>query len=117
MGALSGWIGAASAGEVTGSVATAGPSYNLTTLGASDWAHWGRGDTLNNAYGRFDHKMPGGSQISNVTPVGTGETHGSWHDSSRKASWTDGTPTASVTDDTGYIWGNGALNTGLQFTV
>ena len=117
VGALSGWIGAASAGEVTGSVATAGPSYNLTTLGASDWAHWGRGDTLNNAYGRFDHKSTGGSQISNVTPVGTGETHGSWHDSSRKASWTDGTPTASVTDDTGYIWGNGALNTGLQFTV
>ena len=104
-------------GQLAGAVTAAAPSYNLTVLGAGDWAHWGRGDTGNNAYGRFDHKSSGGSRISNVSLVGAGEVHGSWNDDARKVSWTDGTPTAGVTDDMGYIWSNGALGTGLAFTV
>ena len=57
-----------STGGLTGSAAAAASSYNFTTLGTTDWAHWGRGGT----YGNFDHKATGGSQISNVTVVGTG---------------------------------------------
>ena len=48
-------------GQLAGAVTAAAPSYNLTVLGAGDWAHWGRGDTGNNAYGRFDHKSSGGA--------------------------------------------------------
>jgi hypothetical protein len=106
-------VNAASAGSLTGSQATAASSYNLTTLGAADWAHWGRGGT----YGNFDHKASGNSQISNVTQLGTGGNYGGYTDSSRNATWTDGTPTASDTNEHGYIWANAALGAGYSFTV
>jgi len=68
----------------SGQVATAASSYNLTTLGTRDWAHWGRGGS----YSNFDHKSTGGSQISNVTVVGAGSNNGGWSDASRGVTWT-----------------------------
>jgi hypothetical protein len=93
--------------QLSGSVAAAASSYNLTTLGTSDWAHWN---------GTFIHKSTGGTQISNVTPIGGG-TYGIWSDASRSVTWSDGTPTNSTTSDHGYIWCNGTANSGWTFTV
>ncbi len=106
-------IPAPGAGSLSGQIASAPSSYNLTTLGTSDWAHWGRGG----AYGNFDHKAAGSSQISNATVVGAGANSGGYTDASRNATWTDGSPTASDNNDHGYIWSNGALNTGYSFTA
>jgi hypothetical protein len=99
-------------GSLGGSQATAASSYNLTTLGSSDWAHWGRGA----AAGNFDHKTSGGSQISNVTRLGSG-SYNSYYASARNVSWTDGTPLAADTGDDAYIWANNALGAGYSFTV
>src|SRR5882724_4655346 len=99
--------GGGGGGSMTGSVASAASSYNLTTLGTSDWAHWN---------GTFIHKASGGTQISNVTQVGGG-TYGTFHDASRNITWTDGTPTGSGTNDQNYIWSNGTVNSGWTFTV
>ncbi len=100
-------------GSVAGTQAAAASGLNLTTLGSADWADWGRGGT----YGNFDHKATGGSQISNVTVVGAGANFGGYSDGSRNTTWTDGSPTASDSNEHGYIWSNGALNTGYSFTV
>jgi hypothetical protein len=99
--------GGSSSGALSGTVAAAAGSYNLTTLGTTDWAHWN---------GTFVHKSSGGTQISNVTQNGGG-TYGTYSDTSRNISWTDGTPTASGTNDHGYIWSNGTANSGWSFTV
>ena len=99
-------------GSLTGSQATAASGYNLTTLGTSDWAHWGTGEV----YGAFDHKATGGSQISNVTTLGSGN-YGQSHNASRDVSWTDGTPLASDSGDDAYIFANSALGAGYSFTV
>ena len=104
---------ATSSGSLVGQQSTASSGYNLTTLGTTDWIHWGRGGT----YGATDRKSTGNKQISDVTVVGTGANVGGWHDSSRASTWTGGSPTASDTNDSGYIWSNGALNTGYSFTV
>jgi hypothetical protein len=98
---------AQAAGSLSGTVSSAASSYNLTTLGTSDWAHW---------RGTFIHKMSGGNQISNVTQIGGG-SYGTWQKSSRNVSWTDGTPTATGTNDEVYIWSNGTANSGWTFTV
>jgi hypothetical protein len=105
-------VSAASAGSLTGSYSTAAASYNLTTLGTSDWAHWGRGGNASN----FDHDKSGGSQISNVTKLGSG-SYGGYTYSARKVIWTNGTPTASNSGDDGYIWANNAIGAGYSFTV
>ena len=83
--AMAGTWGVAEVCRAARSQATAAPSYNLTTLGTSDWAHWGRGST----YGNFDHKASGGSQISNVTVVGSGANFGGYAINERATSWTD----------------------------
>lgn len=107
-------IAAPGAGSLVGSQITAVSSYNLTTLGTTDWAHWGRGGV----YGRFDHKASGGSQISNVTQINPGgASFGGYTDNSRSTTWTDGTPTASDSNEHGYIWANNAVGAGFSFTV
>ncbi len=105
-------IPASGAGSLSGVQAVAASSYNLTALGTSDWAHWGRG----NVYGNFDHKAAGSSQISNVTVLGSGNV-GSYYDPSRAVSWNDGAPTASDSADNAYIWANNAIGAGYSFTV
>jgi uncharacterized repeat protein (TIGR03803 family) len=99
-------------GSLSGTSSTAAASYNLTTLGTSDWAHFGTGG---NATG-FDHKATGGSQISNVTRVGSG-TFGGFNDPNRSVSWTDGTPDAKDTGDEGFLWANNGIGAGYSFTA
>jgi hypothetical protein len=99
-------------GTLTGGQSAAASSYNLSTLGTTDWAHWGRGGSS----GNFDHKSSGGSQISNVSSVGSGG-FGGYHDPSRNVNWTGGSPTSSDSDDTGYIWANNGIGAGYSFTV
>ena len=100
-------------GQMVGSIAPAATVYNLTALGRSDWAHWGRGGV----YGRFDHKNSGGGQIGNATVIGAGEVHGGRSDPLRKATWTDAMSGITATEDTGYIRSYGATNSGFSFTV
>jgi hypothetical protein len=97
----------AGGGSLSGSVATAAGSYNLTTLGTSDWAHWN---------GVFIHKVAGGGQISDVTQIGGG-SYGTWNDPSRNITWADGMPTGSGSSDHKYIWCNGTANSGWTFSV
>ena len=99
-------------GSLSGNVAAAASSYNLTSLGTSDWAHWARGG----GYGNFDHKASGNSQISNVSQVGSGY-FGAYFDSTRNVSWSDGTPTSSDGGDDGYLWANNNTGVGYSFTV
>ncbi len=95
-------------GALAGSVAAGSTStYNLTSLGTRDWAHWN---------GTYIHKSSGGGQISNVTQIGGGN-YGTWSEAQRNVSWTDGTPTGSNTDDQAYIWCNNVANAGWTFTV
>jgi hypothetical protein len=102
----------ATAGLLNVSQSATAASYNLTALGTTDWAHWGTG----NVPTAFDHKATGGSQISNVTKLGSGQ-YGSYVNSGRDVSWTDGTPLASDSGDDGYIWANTAIGAGYSFTV
>jgi hypothetical protein len=115
--AAAGTIGSFSVAIYNGSLlvsqAAAASSYSLTTLGTTDWVHWGTG---NNA-SAFDHKATGGTQISNVTKLGSGASYGSYFDASRKVSWTDGTPDGSNNGDDNYIWANNAIGAGYSFTV
>lgn len=103
-------------GGLSGLVSTPAASYNLTSLGGSDWKHWGRGGT----YANVDRKSSGENQISDVSTIGNG-SFGAWTDASRSLSWSDGTPTASGTNDNGYIWSNANVSTagatGFSFTV
>jgi hypothetical protein len=94
-------------GALIGSGATAASSYNLTTLGALDWAHWN---------GTFIDKASGGGLISDVTQIGAG-TYGTYSDPSRNITWSDGTPIPSGINDNNYIWCNGASDSGWTFTV
>jgi hypothetical protein len=102
----------AAGGSLAGSAATASSSYNLTSLGTIDWAHWG---TNQNA-SAFDDKATGGGQISNVTRVGAG-SYGAYTDSSRDVIWSDGTPLAKDNGDQSYIWANNATGAGYSFTT
>jgi CSLREA domain-containing protein len=102
----------APAGTLSGTVATAASSYNLTALGTTDWAHWG---ALGNING-FEHKATGGTKISNVTRLGNGG-YGTYTQPTRKVSWTDGTPVAQYGNDQSYLWANDAIGAGYSFTV
>jgi hypothetical protein len=106
-------VPAPGSGSLSGGSATAASSYNLTTLGTADWAHWGAGGV----YSAFDHKSTGNSQISNVTTTLGSGSYGGYQNSGRGVSWTDGTPLASDAGDSGYIWANTALGAGYSFTA
>ncbi len=92
-------------------------TVNLTTgassLGA-DWAHFGPPDG-------YDHKVGGGSQISNVSDYnfGTGNPAIPYSDNFTAFSWSDGTPTASVSpSNTGAYNGTSfGPGNGLSITV
>ncbi len=95
-------------GSLTGSfVAGSTSTYNLTTLGTRDWAHWN---------GTYIHKSSGGGQISDVHRIGGGN-YGTFSEAGRNISWTDGTPTAGGTNDQAYIWCNNTQDAGWTFAV
>jgi hypothetical protein len=99
-------------GLILGSLEKAAASYDLSRIGTLDWVYWGRGG----AYINVEHKSGGGGQISSATLLGTGVTSGAFASDQRSVSWTDGSPTRTGTNEHGYIWTNGALNSGFTFT-
>ena len=85
-------------------------SDNLTTLGTSDWAHWGLSSASS-----FNHKLSGNSQIGNASVVGSG-SFAQFTDSIQEMSWTDGTPTTSASSSPNGIW-IGGVGDGFSFTA
>jgi Ca2+-binding RTX toxin-like protein len=101
-------------GSLSRTSATAPSSVNLATTGTLDWAHWGSTTATS-----FDHKSSGGSQISNISLVGSGAALTRLSGISPASTWTGGTPTAastSTTQATGVSVG-GATGRGFSFTV
>jgi hypothetical protein len=103
---------AVSPGMLTGSIDKAEGGYDLTRLGTLDWAYWGRGKNV----AAFDHKATGGGQISKAVEIGKGARSGAFAIDSRTLAWADGVPTQSGAGEHGYLWANGALNSGLSFS-
>ena len=97
---------------LTGTLGTPAASQNLTTLGTSDWAHWG----LNSA-ASFDHKSGLPSQISNFTPFNAEVgSVANFSGSSVAYTWSDGTPDANVVNTTTGVYISGQ-NKGFQIQV
>ncbi len=101
----------ASSGSLTGTLTpiSSATTYNLTTLGTTDWAAWGyKGNN-------FDHKSSGNTQISNVAAVG-GNLY-SFQSSFLGFTWTDGTPDAGATGETYGYYNSGGSGDGFSFTA
>jgi fibronectin type 3 domain-containing protein len=97
-------------GSLSGSGSSATTAVNLTTIGTSDWAHWGSGSVPG-----FDHKASGNSQISAYTIVGSG-TVNSYSNDPRPLTWSDGTPTASSTNNLSGVYIAG-IGSGFSITA
>jgi RHS repeat-associated protein len=97
-------------GSLAGTIGTPGSTVNLTTEGAADWTHWGRGSASG-----FDRKNGVTAQISNYTQIGS-IAAAYYNDNLVGFSWTDGTPAASATNNTEAIYIRG-LNNGFQITA
>ena len=96
-------------GVLSVSSVTTPASVNLTTEGATDWAHWGL-----TAATSFNHKNGVVQQISNYGILGSG-TIQQFGNNTNAFTWTGGTPTATANTATGvYVIG---LNNGFQITV
>ncbi|GEM_PF-2449537 len=90
--------------------------YDLTLLGAGDWAHWGGGSSFTG----FDHKSAGGNKISDITAIGPSATvEGNLVPTfNRFVSWTDGTPTPSAAMENTYVYSDrNGIDNGFMFTV
>ncbi|MCM3874547.1 MAG: peptidoglycan DD-metalloendopeptidase family protein [Pyrinomonadaceae bacterium] len=85
-------------------------SQNLTTEGASDWAHWGLTTAAS-----FNHKSSITQQISNYTNIGGGVVQ-RYSNNPNAYTWTAGTPTASATNTTTGLYVIG-LNNGFEINV
>jgi hypothetical protein len=98
--------------SVTVSTTPAG-NLDLTSLGTSDWAHWGLTASTD-----FDHKLTGSTQISNFSSLKGGTTVTQLPGYPVTATWTDGTPHgtngANPTNTGVYVNGNG---TGFRITA
>jgi hypothetical protein len=91
-------------GSLAGARTNAPLSANLTAEGTTDWAHWGLLSPSN-----FNHKVSGGGQISDVTPIGTNALR-QYYDNRTAFSWSDGTPVPSVTSSNVGVFVFGARN-------
>jgi Bacterial Ig-like domain (group 1) len=95
-----------SGGALTGSGTSASTASSLTTVGPTDWVHWGDAS--------LNRKAGVTAQISTYSVVGSGTVH-TYSNDPRTLSWSDGTPTATGSNDTGlYISGT---KNGFSFTV
>ncbi len=100
-------------GSISGSLSLTHPSVNLTTEGSIDWAKWARA-----AAADFDHKLTGGTKISDITLIGGSKSRGPGNASIHaKLSWTDGTPTLSATDVIALVYNLQPVGRGFSFTV
>ncbi len=93
---------------VTGSLTpfTSTTTFNLTALGAADWAAYGDN-------GGYDHKATG-SQISNVSAAGG--SLNSFTNDTIGLTWTNGAPDASATAEQKGYYNSGSGN-GFSLTV
>jgi PKD repeat protein len=90
--------------NLTGAVDTSFASVNLTAEGSSDWAHWPG----------YDHKLSGGSKVSNYTVVGGG-TVSNYNNDLRICSWSDGAPMPIGVNKNGISISG--IGKGFQITV
>ena len=95
-------------GHLTGSGVATNSIVDLTSVGTSDWAHWGFPSAA------IDRKAGPLAQIGNFTPIGG--TAAAYSNNPVGYSWSDGAVTPSVTSTTTgvFIAGMGA---GFQLTV
>jgi hypothetical protein len=102
--------GGTGSGSLSGSETDdeSGSTINLTTLGTSDWAHWGDNCTS-------IAKSTGGGQISALQRVGSAPLQDDFYSNDPRAmSWGDGTPTTSSSaNENGFY----VSCEGLSFTV
>ena len=97
---------------LSGTSSTPSGLQNLTTLGTTDWAHWGITSSTS-----FDHKATGGSQISNYTVVnGDVSSVASFGGNPFGYAWTDGTPTGAMASTGTGVYISGASR-GFQIAV
>jgi len=110
------------AGSLTGTFATVtNGSYNLTTLGATDWRAWAVGTGPGNSL-ITDDDSSGGGKVSNYTRINTTNANfDTWNDSTLSLNWSNGTPTAGKSAEGGFLWENAdygvAPNAGWSFSV
>jgi hypothetical protein len=95
----SGYAGIFIPGSLVGSGVASFAAVDLTATGTSDWAKWPN----------YIHKASGGSQIPNVTQIGT-VTPQTYNNDTRPISWSDGTPTATGTNDISGVYIGGIGN-------
>jgi glycosidase len=87
---------------------TSASTFNLTTLGTTDWAAWG--------YNGTDRDSSGGSKIGALSVAGAGSLN-SFTSSFLGFTWTNGTPDTSVTGETKGYYNNAGVGDGFSFTV
>jgi hypothetical protein len=102
-------------GSITGAltIPAAGSNISLTAQGTTDWAVWGYSGST--SLTPVDRKTTGGSKISALTAMGSGN-NAYFNNSTFSLSWSDGLPTASSVNDQNGIYVSG-LNNGYSFTV
>ena len=100
---------ASTSGSLSGSVSTVSTAttYNLTSLGTSDWTAW----AYNNA---FNHSSAGGSKLSDISA--SGGSLNVFTSGFLGFTWTNGTPTTSATGETNGFYNPGTGN-GFTFTA
>lgn len=101
---------ATNGGALTAARSAAPLTVDLTSEGSSDWAHWGLLNPSN-----FNHRATGGSQISNVTRLGTNAVF-QYFDAATAVTWSDGSPVGSVVNTNVGIYVGGVTN-GFQITA
>jgi lysophospholipase L1-like esterase len=95
---------------VSGSQVSPPESVNLSAEGSADWVHWGRSTASS-----IDRKASGGSQISNITVIGS-QPKRRFSGARVSYSWNDGTPASSIGATATGLYFRGVGN-GYQFTV
>ncbi len=97
--------GGTGSGSLTGAQSASTATANLTTVGTSDWIHWGDA--------ALNRKAGVTAQLSTYTAVGTAHTY---NNDLRGLGWTDGNPTATETADTNGLYVSGVKN-GFKLTA
>lgn len=105
-------VNAATGAGLIGAFSTPVVTQNLTTLGTSDWAHWGLVSSTS-----FDHKSAVTQQISNFAIInGQAGNVANFNGNPIGFTWTDGTPDGAVTDTTTGVYIN-TTGRGFQITA
>ena len=105
-------IGQISEANLSGIIADAPASVDLSLEGNTDWAHWGLTDASS-----FNHKFGVNQLISNLTPIGGGVARFEAPAGARvDYGWSGGTPVADVSATTAGVYMLGVGN-GFELTV